>query len=166
MVACPIRAATVGEADVLPVTLFGPSWMTFGGSVLLAFTLGGAGGFFKGISHEHDKAQRALLKSTQHAREVEADWQVNTQAQQELHDEELRRIAAQHVRDLAGLRNRSPERMPAAAAVACNGASPASIAAPDAAVALGFAAEFDELRSDYAACRGWVETVTGKAIKP
>lgn len=113
-----------------------------------------------GQAGEKRKAEAAAHDAMSKARVIETNWQKHAQSLNEARNEELRMVADRHARALAGLRNRAPARMPAASEPACAGASPAALAAPDAAVVTGFADEFDRLRADYAACVGWVEAVT------
>lgn len=102
------------------------------------------------------------------ARETERDWQTNVDALTEVHQDEVTRIAAARDAALLGLRNstRAASRMPAASGASCAGASPASLATSDASVVVGYAAEFDQLRADYATCRAYVETVTHPKVMP
>jgi hypothetical protein len=120
-----------------------------------------AGGRWQQYQSDHKAQVAELLKSSEQARAKEQAWQLDAQTIEEVHSEELRRVAAQHVRDLDGVRGRSA-RLPDAAQQACAGASPAALSAPDAAVLIGYAAEFDGLRADYQACKTWIETVTEK----
>jgi hypothetical protein len=107
-----------------------------------------------------EKAQVAvILKATQAARDREAAWQSDAQTITEVHDEELRRIAAQHDRDLAGLRNRAA-RLPEAARASCAGATGAELSSRDAADLVGLATRADAVRADLEACRAWVKAVT------
>lgn len=117
-----------------------------------------AGSYGTGRWHQYrsdlkDQAEAKFTES-ESARLRERAAQVTAQRIADEKEAALRNLASQHVAALASLRNRAPGRMPAAASPACNGASPASLAAPDASVAIGFAVEFDQLREDYAACVG------------
>jgi hypothetical protein len=100
---------------------------------------------------ELDAAQ-ALAKATQAAREKEQNWQSDAATADKVHDEEIARIHAQHLRDLERLRDRAPKRLPETPA-ACAGASPAALSTPDSAVVTGWGAEFDSLRAEYAKCK-------------
>ena len=104
----------------------------------------------------------ATLKATQAARVREAQWQSDAQTITEVHDDELRRIASQHVRDLGGLRNRAANRLPPAAACTANdtGATGAQLSRADATFLVGQAADADRTASDLRACQAWAETVT------
>lgn len=104
-------------------------------------------------------AKATQLDLTNAARQQEQNWQINTEALQEVKDEELRKVGAQRDAALASLRQRAQQRLPDAAQASCAGASPAALAAPDAAVALGYAAEFDALRAEYSTCRSWAQTL-------
>lgn len=129
--------------------------------VALALLAGSYGGGRWQQWRSDDKAQAAaILKSTQDARTKESNWQSDAATADEVHDEELSRIHAQHLRDLERLRNRTAERLPATPA-SCAGASPAALSAKDSAVAVGWGAEFDSLRSEYSKCKSAVERIRG-----
>jgi hypothetical protein len=98
------------------------------------------------------KNAEAFSKAQQAARDKEADWQIIYQETTHAKDTELRSVAAERDRALASLRNRPRDRLPETPA-SCAGSSPAALAAEDAAVVIGFAAEFDELRANYADCK-------------
>lgn len=138
---------------------FSPSWTTYLGSVALSAVLAGVGGFVKGCDYEKDKATSALLKATQAARETEADWRTNLEAQNELDLEERARMAADYDRGLSRLRSRAPVRMPASAASACAGASPAQLAAPDAERFERIGRDARAVQLDLEKAREWIETV-------
>lgn len=116
-------------------------------------------GYSVGQAGERRKATEALLKATQQARDTESQWQSNVEALNAQHQTEIDRVAAERDSAVASLRNRPAQRLPAASQPACAGASPAALAAPDAAVALGFAADHDKLRADYIECKGWIEAL-------
>lgn len=111
--------------------------------------------------YKSDKAEHteALLKATNEARLKEQEWQERTLEIANEKEAELRSIAAERDRAIAGLRKRVPQRLPETPS-SCAGASPAALSAEDGAVALRLAAEADELRSNYSACKAWVESVT------
>lgn len=138
---------------------FVPSWTSLIGGIALSAAAFGVGGFVKGTSYEKGKAEVALAKAVDKAREREQAWQSDAATIEEVHATELREVNAAHLRALDGLRNRAPVRMPAASQPACAGASPASLSAPDSAVAIGWGAEFDALRADYQACKAWIGEV-------
>jgi hypothetical protein len=125
----------------------------------MAAALYGAGRFHQYRSDLKDQAEAKLTES-ESARLRERAAQVTHQRIADEKEAATRRLAADHVAALASLRNRPPSRLPAAASPACNGASPASLATEDAAVAVGFAVEFDQLREDYAACLQHLQPVT------
>jgi hypothetical protein len=102
------------------------------------------------------KATQELKKATDAARIKEQNWQSDAATADEVHDEELNRIHDQHLRDLERLRDRAPKRLPATPK-SCAGASPAALSAPDAAVVVGWGAEFDSLRAEYIKCKSAVE---------
>jgi hypothetical protein len=144
------------------VSILGPSWLTFAGSVALAFALGGTGGFFKGMSYQKDKQAVALAKATEAARDVEAKWQTNLEAQNELDQEARARMSADYDRRIAdSMRNRTASRLPAAAASSCAGASPAQLSGPDAAAFDRLARDARAVQLDLEKARGWIEEVTG-----
>ena len=142
------------------MSLLGPSWLTLAGSVLLSAVLFGLGGFVKGTEYEKAKATIALLKATQAARDTEENWQINLEAQNELDIEERARMAADYDRGLSRLRNRAPVRMPAIAASACVGTSPAQLAAPDAERFERIGRDARAVQLDLEKARAWIETVT------
>lgn len=98
------------------------------------------------------EAAQSLAKAVQDARTKEQEWAIIYQETTHAKDTELRSVAAERDRALASLRNRPRDRLPETPA-SCAGASPASLASEDAAVVIGFAAEFDELRANYADCK-------------
>lgn len=118
------------------------------------------GAFGAGANWQKQRSDAKRLQAVEAAREKEANWQTDVAALVEVKDDETRRLTAALDAARRELRNRAPERMPAASAAACAGASPAALSAPDADVALGLAAEADRLRADLQACRGWIEAVT------
>lgn len=120
-----------------------------------------AGSYGSGRWHQYRsnlKAQaEAKFTASESARLRERAAQVSVQRIQDEKDATYRQVSADLHRALERLRDRTPSRLPAAASPACNGASPASLAAEDASVAIGFAVEFDQLRADYAACLGYAK---------
>lgn len=126
----------------------------------LAMMLGAYGtGRWQQFQSDSKAQVAATLKATQEARQTEANWQADAQTVEEVHDEELRRVAAQHARDLAGVRNRAA-RLPEAARPACAGSTGAELSSRDASDLVSLAARADVVRADLEACRGWIETVT------
>lgn len=112
-------------------------------------------------SQSDSKAQvAATLKATQGARETEANWQINLEAQNELDTEERARMAADYDRGLVRVRNRAAARLPAAAASACAGASPEQLAGPDAAAFERLGRDARAVQLDLEKARGWIEEVT------
>jgi hypothetical protein len=71
---------------------------------------------------------------------------------QEKRDADIARTESDLAAARRELRNRAAVRLPETPA-ACAGASPGALAAEDAEVALGYGAEFDRLRANYALCR-------------
>jgi hypothetical protein len=98
------------------------------------------------------------LQAVEKARERETALQQQIEVNDEQHKTELDRIAAARDAALRRLRER-PERVPAAATPACDGASGAQLSRPDAGFLTGEAARADQLRADLDACYGWVEAV-------
>lgn len=113
----------------------------------------GGSGAWKIQSWRHD-AQ--LLAQQTKADERESQWQQDANTADEVHDEEIKRIHAEHLRDLERLRNRPAKRLPATPE-SCSGASPTALSAEDSAVARGWGAEFDNLRAEYIKCKAAVE---------
>jgi hypothetical protein len=117
-----------------------------------------AGSFFSGIgvwkvqSWRHD-AQ--LLAQQARADEREAQWQQDANTADEVHDEEIKRVHSEHLRDLERLRNRPAKRLPTTPE-SCSGASPTALSAPDSELVRGWGAEFDILRAEYAKCKAAV----------
>lgn len=140
---------------------FSPSWTVYFGSLALLAALGGPACLYAGYSFEHDRGKVALAKSVDKAREAEANWQIAAEAITEVHTNELRRIAADHVRDLDGLRSRSA-RLPETSRSACNGATGAELSERDARDLVSLAARADVVRSDLAACQEWAKAITGR----
>lgn len=141
--------------------LFMPSITTLIGSVALSAAVFGVGGFLKGTSYEKGKAEVALAKAVDKAREREEAWRSDAATIEGVHDEELRRIAAQHVRDLAGLR-RAANRLPETATCAADGsgATGRQLSQPDAQFLVGLAAAADATAADLRSCQSWVKSVT------
>lgn len=142
--------------------LYGPSWTTFGGSVLAIAAVAFPFGAYVGASHEETKAKAKLFDQQKRADEIEAKWQTNLEAQNELDSEQRARMVADYDRGLERLRQRAPVRMPEAAASACVGASPAQLSGPDAANLERFARDARAVQLDLEKARVWIETVTGK----
>ncbi len=130
----------------------------------LLISLGGAylTGRWQQYQSDEKTQSAALLKATQDAREIEANWQINLQAQNELDTEERVRMAADYDRGLSRLRNRAPVRMPQASASACVGASPAQLSAPDAERFERIGRDARAVQLDLEKARKWIEEVTGR----
>lgn len=142
------------------MSIVGPSWLTFGGSIALAFALGGAGGFFKGLSHEKQAEAARVSKQTIDNAITSAKTARATFRLQEVRDADQIRINDRLADALQRLRNRPADRVPAAATLACAGATGAQLSGPDAGFLERLAARGDQLRADLATCRGWIEKVT------
>lgn len=78
----------------------------------------------------------------------------------ETRDAEDHRVNARLADALQRLRDR-PERLPAAAAPACQGGTGAQLSRGDGQFLVGLAARADRLRAALAECQGWAETVKG-----
>lgn len=102
-----------------------------------------------------------LLQQQTQAKERESQWQQDANTADEVHDEEIKRIHSEHLRDLERLRNRAAKRLPETPA-SCAGASPAALSAPDSAVVVGWGAEFDSLRAEYIKCTSIVDSMREK----
>lgn len=92
-----------------------------------------------------------ILAQQKQAEEREEQWQQDANTADEVHDEEIKRIHAEHLRDLERLRNRPAKRLPSTPE-GCSGASPTALSAEDSAVVRGWGAEFDSLRAEYQKC--------------
>lgn len=127
--------------------------------VAMALMLGsyGMGRFQQWRSDEHDLVA-ATLKAREHADAVEERWQNNVGAINELHQAEIRRVAAARDAAMRKLRDR-PERLPEAARAACAGATGAELSGRDSEVLAGIAARADELRASVQTCNAWIEEV-------
>lgn len=119
---------------------------------LAGLALGG-GGIWKVQAWRFDSQ---LLQQQKKAEAREDQWQQDAVTADEVRDEEVNRIHAEHVRDLERLRNRPAKRLPETPA-SCAGASPAALSAPDSEVARGWGTEFDNLRAEYAKCKAALE---------
>lgn len=142
------------------MSLLGPTWLTYIGSVLLAFSLGGVGGFFKGMWHEQERRAVAIAKQTEEARAAEKATARTTFRLQEVRDADSIRINDRLADALQRLRVRPSERVPESAAPASAGATGRELSGPDAEFLERLAARADRLRSDLQTCRAWIETVT------
>lgn len=131
-------------------------------AALLALLGAFGAGFYKGSAEEKGKAAQALLVAVQKANDTEAKWKVNLEAQDELDQEERTRMAAAYDAGIQRLRQRVPERLPAASSEACAGASPAQLAAPDAERFERIGRDCRAVQLDLEKARAWIETVTGK----
>lgn len=129
-------------------------WLT------LFVALGGAyaTGRWQQYSSDQKTHTAEALKATEKARQTEANWQSDAAVAEGIHDEEIARINAQHLRDLDRLRNRAAKRLSETPA-ACAGSSPAALSTEDSAVVVGWGAEFDSLRAEYAKCKADAESV-------
>jgi len=102
------------------------------------------------------KNAEALAYEQTKARTIEQNWQQDAATADEVHDDEIARIHSEHLRDLERLRQRAAKRLPATPE-SCAGASPAALSSEDSSVVVGWGAEFDTLRADYAKCKAAVE---------
>ncbi len=130
---------------------------------LLAYRAAGAAGlllasFALGWHFCNERQAAKRVEAIEQAREVEAKWQANTEALQEVKDAEIARIARERDDALLRLRNR-PGRVPAATAPACEGATGAQLSGPDAGFLVGLAAEGARLAAELDECHAWIDTV-------
>jgi len=141
------------------VTLLNPGvWL-----VALALMAGAYGtGRWQQWRADDQAAQAARLKATEAAREKEANWQIDVEALNDVHQTELQRIAADRDRAVRELRNRPAARMPATATCSADGAGAtgAQLSGPDAEAFAGLAADADRTAADLRACQAWIATVT------
>lgn len=114
-----------------------------------------------GVHWSNERHELKRLQAVEQARQVEANWQKNVAALQEVHRAEVTRLSAALERARRELRNR-PDRMPEASREACAGATGSELSRPDAEFLVGEAARADQLRADLEACTGWVEEVTSE----
>lgn len=128
--------------------------------VALAMLAGAYGMGRWGQFQSDSKAQvAATLKATQEARETEAKWQTNLEAQQELNHEELAKVAAARDAALLSLRNR-PASVPTAARSTAACGTGATLYRDDSEFLVREASRADELRAALGNCQAWIETVT------
>lgn len=132
---------------------------------LLAYRVAGAAGilvatFALGWHFCNERQQAKRVAAIEKAREVELEWQTNTEALREVKDEEIARIARERDDALLRLRNR-PGRMPEAASASCQGATGAQLSGPDAGFLVGLAAEAARVSAELAECRAWIDEVAG-----
>lgn len=105
-----------------------------------------------------EKAE-AIVKAVEAARAKESEWSLLYKETSDVQAQTLRNIAAERDAALLGLRNRPRERLPQTPQ-SCLGASPAALSAEDSAVVIGWGAEFDTLRANYADCKAKIEGLT------
>jgi hypothetical protein len=142
---------------------FVPTLTTLVGSVAAALAIGGGVGLYYGGKLERAGALLKLQALQQKNDAIEAKWQTNLEAQNELDQEERSRMAAAYDRGIAGvLRDRAQVRLPEAAASACAGASPAQLAGPDAAAFERLGRDARAVQLDLEKARAWIETVTNE----
>lgn len=130
---------------------------------LLAYRAAGAAGlllasFALGWHFCNERQAAKRVEAIERAREVEAKWQANTEALQEVKDAEIARIARERDDALLRLRNR-PGRVPSATAPACEGATGAQLSGPDAGFLVGLAAEGARLAAELDECHAWIDEV-------
>lgn len=130
---------------------------------LLAYRAAGAAGlllasFALGWHFCNERQAAKRVEAIEAAREVEAKWQANTEALQEVKNAEIARIARERDDALLRLRNR-PGRVPSATAPACEGATGAQLSGPDAGFLVGLASEGDRLAAELDECHAWIDEV-------
>lgn len=99
------------------------------------------------------EAAQSLAKATQAARTKEQEWAIIYQETTNAKETELRSVAAERDRALAGLRNRPRERLPSAALASCAGSTGRELSERDAAAFIGLAARADTIRAELDACQ-------------
>lgn len=125
--------------------------------VLLTVALAALGVQSYRLNSLRAETSTAVADALKRARDIEAEWDNITGAINDAKEVQLRAVTAERDRALLSLRSRPRNRLPPAADAACAGSSPAALNATDASVAVGFGAEFDELRANYAACKEFTE---------
>lgn len=111
------------------------------------------------IQEAETEHAKQMLKEMSAARAKEQEWSLITQEIANAKENQLRAVADERDRAIAGLRNRPRDRLPTTPD-ACSGASPSALSESDAAVALRLAAEADELRANYQACKSWADSLS------
>jgi hypothetical protein len=129
---------------------------TYAATAVIACTLG-FGSAWQVQSWRHGANERDRIEAEAQAQREQAK---RTHTINEARDAESLRLQSELADALERLRNRPAVRMQQTPA-SCAGASPAVISAEDGSVVVRLAAEADQLRKDYAACRSWVEEVSG-----
>jgi len=147
------RSAEVGQQGVLSVILS----LIQRYALAASLTLAAAGWAACGVqtlrlSSLKLKNAEALAEAQTKARAKEHEWGLIYKETTDAKETALRDVAGERDRAIASLRNRPRDRLPETPA-SCSGASPAALASEDAAVAIGFAVEFDTLRANYADCK-------------
>ena len=123
-----------------------------------------AGSLFSGIGVWKVQAWRhdsQILAQQAKADEREAQWQQDANTADQVHDEQIQKIHADHVLELKRVRQRA-ERRPEATAPACQGSSGKELAVGDAEFLAGYAADAAVQQAALRQCEAWVEAVTRK----
>lgn len=113
-----------------------------------------------GKDGEQQKAQALALQQTAAILAKEREWSREIKVSTDAKDTELRRVATERDAAVAGLRNRPPNRLPAAASPACAGGTGLQLSRPDAVAFAGFAADAEGVVAELSACKAWIEAVT------
>lgn len=126
----------------------------------LFVALGGAYATGRWQQYQSDEKTHTaeIIKATEKARQTEANWQSDAAVAEGIHDEEIARINDRLADALERLRKR-PDRLPAAATTACEGATGAQLSGPDAGFLEREAARADSLRAALGECYGWIDAV-------
>ena len=104
-------------------------------------------------------------KAVAAVRKREDQWLSDAQSVQEVHDDEIRAVAAERDAALQRLSHRPVGRLAAAATCTADGsgATGAQLSGPDAAAFARLAADADTVAADLRACQAWIGVVKGKA---
>ena len=113
-----------------------------------------------GKSGEQRKAEAVALKQTADILAKEREWSLAIKVSGDVKDTELLRVATERDAAVASLRNRPPNRLPAAAAAACAGGTGLQLSRPDAIAFTGLAADAEGVVAELRACKAWIETVS------
>jgi hypothetical protein len=119
-------------------------------------------GFVLGQRLKQAEWDADVLAREDRARKVEASWAADIAQARSTRDDQIDRINGRLADALERLRQR-PERMPAPARAACEGATGAELSGPDGGFLEREAARADSLRTALAECYTWIDTVRGVA---
>ena len=136
------------------------------GAALGGATLGGAAAWkTTSLHYQHQideaalAAQAAALKQTADILAKERAWAREIKGSTDAKEAELRRVGTERDAAVASLRNRAPNRLPAATAAACAGGTGLQLSRPDAIAFTGLAADAEGVVAELSACKAWIEAV-------